>query len=172
MNFRQSSITEETDQRRGRFYLSLHRKKPKGLISNKEDVFDFEKAHNIAVFDIHTNQTKYLFDNVKEGENITHLLFETGFDEEYKCIVFNRRSSKIQNNEMLEKRELFDVLIVCQEIEASGLKRIWRFKKDGSEKSLITEVDTSTEWRLDVFHKKVITFKRSIDSVEFDSYEY
>ncbi len=129
MNFRQSSITEETDQRCGRFYLSLHRKKSKGLISNKEDAFDFEKAHNIAVFDVHTNQTTYLFDNVKEGENITHLLFEIGYNEEYKKIVFNRQSSKVQNNEMLEKREVFDLLIVCQEIEQNGSKRIWRFKK-------------------------------------------
>lgn len=167
-------ITEELDHNSSLFYLSMHRlKEQKGLLSNKKEAkFDFKKAHNIAVFDIQKNEAKYLFDSVKEDESITHLLYEVNYITDNKSILFNRRSSRIYNNDFIEKRELLDQLLVCQVSEEKGLYRIWKFNKDGSDKTLITEIDNLTDWRFDVKNQKIITFKRAVNKVDFNAIDF
>jgi|GEM_PF-3196491 len=181
-------ITEEIERQFNLLYLSMHRSKSKkGLMSSyKDDDFDYTRAFNIAILNIENNNTTYLFEQVKEEETISHLLYETGYEEEPislslphpgyqkigKKIIFNRSSSKIINNENIEKRNPSNKLIVCQLDKSKSVQRIWRFNKHGQNKTLITEIDFKTEWRVDVFNQKILTFKRLIHNVEFDIYSF
>ena len=153
-------------------YLSIHRnKKSKGLISSKnEEVLDLSKTYNFAVLDLQTDEVTYLFDEPSEEETISHLLYETHFMDKERRVLFNRGSTKVINNESLEPREPADRLIVCQTNQSKDSYRIWTFTKKGQNKRLIAEADSDTEWRVDVFNQKLLTFKRSSEKVVFKSY--
>lgn len=172
--YKEDRVTEEHDRQFNLFYLSMHRpKKLKGLMSSKnEEDFDYKKITNMAVFDMVNAKTTYLFKNVAKDEVITHFLYELYYRKKDGNMTFNRHSSKILNNSQIDERAPLNKLIVCQKSEETGKKKIWTFDKHGEHKTLITEIDKNTDWRIDVFNQKIITFKRSVEQVEFNDYRY
>ncbi|MBT31957.1 MAG: hypothetical protein CMO01_20045 [Thalassobius sp.] len=172
--FRDNNITEELERQFNLFYLSMHRpKKSKGLISNKKELeADYSKVSNMAIYDIANDKTSYFFDAVKDDEVITHFLYENKYCEEDKRISYNRMSSKVINTSDIEKREPVNRVIICQKNETSDRSKLWSFKKNGEDKKLITEMDAATDWRIDAYNLKIITFKRYESKVEFNEFGY
>ncbi|MEW7289196.1 hypothetical protein [Aquimarina sp. 2304DJ70-9] len=164
--------TEEYDRAHNLFYLSIH-PKAKKLIGNKKDADDdLTKVSNIVIYDVTHKRSKVLFDNVTDKEVITHLLFETGYDEKMQEIIFNRQSSKIQNNHAIAHRQTYNQLLICQENIDTHDKKLWISKKDGSSLTLLAELDPTTEWRLDVYNRKIRTFRRSTENPSIQDYDW
>ncbi|UZR93816.1 hypothetical protein [Chondrinema litorale] len=172
--FRDNNITEELDRQFNLFYLSLHRsKKSKGLISNKKELeLDYNKVSNIAIYDIANDKTSYFFDKVEDDVEITHFLYEKSYCEEDQRITYNRISGKVKNITDIAKRELYNRVVICQLNETTLVKKLWSFKKNGEDKKLITEMDAATDWRIDAYNLKIITFKRYESKVEFNEFGY
>ncbi|MDJ1483778.1 hypothetical protein QNI16_24980 [Cytophagaceae bacterium YF14B1] len=165
---------EEYDRKLNIFYFSLNPlKKSKGLMGGKkEEEYDRSSLSNIAVYEINTGKTRYLFDTVHEEEEITHFLFESSYVEEGKRIEFNHSSSKIQNNSSIAQRDALDRLLICQSNKTKEINKLWSFRKNGEGKRLITEFGKDTEWRIDVFNQKIRVIKRHPTTVEIQDFEW
>lgn len=163
---------EEYDREFNLFYLSVHPKSKKLMGGSKEMTYDSSKTSNIIVYDVKKKTSLKLFDQVSDKEVITHLLFETAYDEKQEQVVFNRYSSKVQNNGYIERRSLKNRLLVCQEDMDSHKKKLWTFTKYGGERNLLATLDRSEEWRLDVHNSKIRTFFRSIENPAITDYDW
>ena len=163
---------EEYDRENNLFYLSIYPKSRKIMSGKKETSYDTSKVVNVVIHDVKKQTSKPLFEETSGHEVLTHLLFETSYDEKLKEITFNRYSSKVQNNRRIEKRPLLDRLLVCQEDLDSGLKKLWAFDKDGSNQRLLVSLPKEAEWRLDVYNQSSRTFIRDADNPEIRDYDW
>ncbi len=164
--------TEEYDRQFNLFYLSIHPKAKKLMGGKKDTGYDLTKVSNIVIYDVANKRSKVLFENVIDKEVITHMLFETGYDEKLQEILFNRQSSKIQNNHSIAHRQSYNQLLICQENTDTYHKKLWISKKDGSSLALLAELDNTTEWRLDVYNGKVRVFRRSDENPFVKDYNW
>ena len=163
---------EEYDREYNLFYLSIHPRSKKLIGSKKEIEHDASKTNNVIIYNIEKKTSLILFDQVSDKEVITHLLFETAYDEKQEEVIFNRYSSKVQNNEHIKKRPLKNRLLICQEDVDSHKKKLWIFDKDGSGKKLLAELDGSEEWRLDIYNSKIRTFLRTTENPSITDYDW
>ena len=131
----------------------MHHSKKGRLTSRKEDDLDFSKVINMAIYDINKAVTSYLFPEMSKNEVITDFIYEVGHNAESKRMIFNRELSLILNNKNIAERTPHNKLIVCKENEETGKQKIWSFTKQGEKQTLIAEMDSLTEWRLDVFNQ-------------------
>jgi len=168
---KQRHVKEEHERQFNLFYLSMHLPKKGRLTSKNEDNLDFSKVVNMAIYDMSSQKTSYLFSEVSKTDIITHFMYEEGYDSNLRKINYNSNSARILNNKDIAERKPHDKLVVCQKNEDSGKQKIWSFTKRGENKALITEIDSQTEWRMDVFNQKLITFKRTLNAVEFSDYK-
>ncbi len=164
--------TEEYDRQFNLFYLSIHPKAKKLMGGKKDTGYDLTKVSNIVIYDVSNQSSKILFEEVSDKEVITHVLFETEYNEQQQEILFNRHSSKIQNNHTIAHRQLYNQLLICQENTDTHHKKLWISKKDGSSKKLLAELDATTEWRLDVYNRKIRTFTRSSENPLIEDYDW
>lgn len=160
--------TEVYDRQFNRLYISILTSKKSGNLFKA----DSPEVHNIAVYDIASSSTSYLFDSAQPDLGITHLLFEDLRKEEYQQMEFNRTSSHIQNNYLIPKRELTDKLFVCVHSNTSKKNSLWTFRKNGDNKHLVAEFDEQTNWFLDVFNQKIRLIKRLDDKVEIRDFDW
>lgn len=163
---------EEYDRQFNLFYVSIHPKAKRLMGNRKDGEDDLTKVSNIVIYGVANKTSKTLFEKVTDKELITHMLFETAYDEERQEIVFNRHSSKIQNNHGIEHRQLYNQLLICQENIDTHHKKLWISKKDGSSIALLAELDATTEWRLDVYNRKIRTFQRSAENPSVKDYDW
>ncbi|MEO1806961.1 MAG: hypothetical protein AAFU33_19240 [Bacteroidota bacterium] len=170
MGLHQYHMTEEIDPLTGLFFLSLHKKKSKGMMS-KEEEWDYSHSYNMAIYDPKTDQTRYLFDNPYEDDAITHILYETGYNGASGKVVFNRSSSRIVNTQFAQ-REPSSKILVCQRIKAQNTFKIWLFDKNTASSQLIAALDDNSSWVLDVKNQKVIAYKRELKGVDFKAFDF
>lgn len=164
--------TEEYDRECNLFYLSIHPKTKKLMGGKKDAEPDLKKVSNIIIYDVAQQISKVLFETIGDKEVITHLFFEAAYDEQKQEIIFNRYSSKIQNNHGVEQRLVKDRLLICQENRDTHQKKLWTSKKDGTSRKLLAELKADQEWRLDVYNGKVRTFRRSTENPSVTDHDW
>ncbi|MEL6560106.1 MAG: hypothetical protein AAFQ94_18090 [Bacteroidota bacterium] len=167
----QRQVREEYERAFNLFYLSMHLPKKGRLSSKSDENLDFTRITNIAIYDINQNSTSYLFSESSDTSVVTDLIYEVGYNDNSRRMTFNKENSLITNNRNIDERSPFDKLIVCQLFEDTEKQKIWSFTKKGEHQTLIAEIDHQTHWRLDVYNQKIITFKRSVEHVEFNDYD-
>jgi hypothetical protein len=163
--------TEEYDRQFNRLYVSIPVSKKSGNLF-KSVVQESSAVQNIAIYDILSRRTRYLFEEVVAESVISHLLFEESFDSKSGWMAFNRSSSHIQNNEAIPEREPANRLFVCQHLPVSKKRLLWTFQKDGDGKRLVAEMEEHTDWFLDVFNQKIRLIKRQEGKVEIQDFDW
>ena len=138
---------------------------------SKEEEWDYSHSYNMAIYDPKTDQTRYLFDKPSEDDAITHLLYETGYNEASGNVVFNRSSSRIVNTRFVQ-REPSSKILVCQRTKAQKPLKIWLFDKNTDASRLIAALDDASSWILDVKNQKIIAYKRELKGVNFMAFDF
>ena len=151
---------ETYDRQFNLFFLSVHPKTKKMIGNKKDSPADLTKICNLIIYDIGNQTTHQFFETVAPKEIITHFFFEKSYDEEAKQIQFNQYNKRIQNNYDITQRPLTDRLLVCQENTETRQKKLWVSKKDGASMGLLATMDQEEDWRLDVYNRIIITFRR------------
>jgi hypothetical protein len=172
------SKIEEYEQQYNLCYLSIHPMiEEKGFLSSKKTL-DPNQTVNIAVYDIHSRTTTYLFEKGLESETIVDFVFEERYDEARQVICYNDSAHfqkiGIRNNKKIVQRALANRVWVLTEQASASKKtyKLWSFEKKGSAKRLIAEFDENTFCRMDVWNQRIRLLKYGSDKVEIQDFEY
>lgn len=171
MGYQPHFATEEYDRQFNRLYVSIPVSKKSGNLF-KSVVQESSAVQNIAIYDISSRTTRYLFEEVVAESVISHFLFEELFNATSGWMDFNRSSSHVQNNEAISEREPANRLFVCQHLPVPKKRLLWTFQKNGDDKRLVAELEEHTDWFLDVFNQKIRLIKRLESKLEIRDFDW
>lgn len=126
---------------------------------------------NVALYDIATDSTSYLFDTSSERK-IQLFLFEQAYDFEHQKLLFNSNIGNIINNEELPHTEPKDKLLFLLEDTAQKKIEFWTSDKKGNGLEMIKAIPWNLTWKLDIKNKKIIFIEALHNAINIESIDW
>jgi hypothetical protein len=126
---------------------------------------------NIAIYDIATDSTRYLFDT-NPDRKIKLFLFEQEYNAEQQKIIFNSNIGNIINNKELAVSSPKDKLLLVLEKTEQKSFEFWSSDKQGKNLQLVKTIDWNLTWKLDIQNNKILFIQPLPNAVHIEAIDW